>query len=177
MGTLVTPGEYDGTCASFGPPESTTQMANQSVQLFLHSARQKVPILYNGRPFLPNYPFLWGDMDPHPSYDSLGPSEPIIHTVSLSVQPFCTDDRTVSLYFTTRRQISPSKLPLPMGDLDPHVIHGSLDLPKPLTQTASHSVQPFLQGSRVTCVTDRPTDQQTDRPRYLVGNKRPHLHT
>jgi len=119
VGTLVTPGEYNGTCASFGPPESTTQMANQSVQLFLHSSRQKVPILYNGRPFLPNYPFLWGDMDPHPSYDSLGPSEPIIHTVSLSVQPFCTDDRTVSLYFTTRRQISPSKLPPSHGGSGP----------------------------------------------------------
>ena len=32
--------------ASFGPPESTTQMAIRSVQPFLRLARQKVPILY-----------------------------------------------------------------------------------------------------------------------------------
>ena len=32
--------------ASFGPPESTTQTAIRSVQLFSSRARQKVPILY-----------------------------------------------------------------------------------------------------------------------------------
>ena len=32
-------------------------------------------------------------------------------------------------------------------DLDPHVIHGSLDPPESSTQTASRSVQPRLQGS------------------------------
>jgi len=40
-----------------GPPESRTQTANQSVQLFLHSLQQKVPILYNERPFPQNCPF------------------------------------------------------------------------------------------------------------------------
>jgi len=41
------------------------------------------------------------------------------------------------------------KLPLPMGDLDPnpHLTHGSLGPPESSTQTASQSVQPFLQGS------------------------------
>jgi len=39
---------------------------------------------------------------------------------------FCTDDRRASLYFTMGRPFSPSKLPLPMEDLDPHLIHGSL---------------------------------------------------
>jgi len=33
-GRLAPPGEYDGTCASFGPHESTTQTANRSVQPF-----------------------------------------------------------------------------------------------------------------------------------------------
>ena len=36
---------------SFGPAESTSQTANRSVQPCLHSSRQNVPILYNGRPF------------------------------------------------------------------------------------------------------------------------------
>jgi len=62
-GTLAPPGEYDWNCASFGPLESTTQTANGSVQLFLHSLRHKVPLLYNGRPYPPELPFPSGDLD------------------------------------------------------------------------------------------------------------------
>jgi len=47
-------------CASFGPPESTAQTANRSVQPFLHSSRRKVPTLYIGRPFPPKLPLLVG---------------------------------------------------------------------------------------------------------------------
>jgi len=47
-GTLAPPGEYDGTRASIGPPESTIQMVNRSVQLFLHNSRQKDPVLTMG---------------------------------------------------------------------------------------------------------------------------------
>ena len=36
--------------ASLGPPESTSQMASPSLQPFLHSSWQRVPILYNGPP-------------------------------------------------------------------------------------------------------------------------------
>jgi len=50
-----------------------------------------------------------------------------------------------------------------MGDLNAHLIHGSLDPPKSLTQTASRSVQPFLQGSLV-WQPDRQTDRQTMLP-------------
>jgi len=35
---------------SFGPPESSTQTASRSVQPFLYSSSQTVPILYNGPP-------------------------------------------------------------------------------------------------------------------------------
>jgi len=80
----------------------------------------------------------------------------------------CTDVRRVSLYFTMGRPFSPKNLPLPMGDLDPHLIHGSPGPPKSSTQTAAQLVQPFLQGSLV---------WQTDRPLYSVGKNRPHLHT
>jgi len=41
----------------------------------------------------------------------------------------------------------PSKLPLPMGDLDPHLIHDSLGPSAPKTQTASRLFQPFLHSS------------------------------
>jgi len=48
--------------------------------------------------------------------------------------------------------------------------------PESSTQTASWSVQPFLQGSQL-WQTNRPTDRQTYRPCYPVGNNRPHLRT
>ena len=62
-GTLAPHGEYDRTCASFGPLESTTNTANGSVQSFLHSLWQKVPILYKGRPCPPELPLPMGDLD------------------------------------------------------------------------------------------------------------------
>jgi len=53
-GTMAPPGEYDWTFASLGPPESTTQTANRSVQPFLHSSLQiaESSQLYNGH-------FIW----------------------------------------------------------------------------------------------------------------------
>ena len=50
---LAPPGEYNWTRPSVRPPKSITQMANRSVQPFLHSSWQKVPILYHGCPFPP----------------------------------------------------------------------------------------------------------------------------
>jgi len=93
----------------------------------------------------------------------------------------CTDDRRVSLYFTMGRPFSPQNLPLPRGDLDPHLIHGSTAPPKSSTQTVARSVKPFLQGSLVWQTdrqqTNRQTNRQTDRPRYSIGKNKPHLHT
>jgi len=62
-GTLAPPGEYDWTCASFGPLDFTTETANVSVQPFLHSLRHKVPILHNGHPYPPELRFPTGDLD------------------------------------------------------------------------------------------------------------------
>ena len=79
-------------CASFGLPECTAQPKRQINQFShfctVHSLRQKVPILYNGRPFLPKLSRLMGDLDPYLTHDSLGHSEPTIQTASRSVQPF-----------------------------------------------------------------------------------------
>ena len=69
---------------------------------------------------------------------SLGPPESTTQTASVgkygalfSVFTYWHVDRfscfcTVSLYFTMGRPISSSTLPLLMGDLDPHLIHGPL---------------------------------------------------
>jgi len=67
----------------------------------------------------------------------------------------CIDAYTdEALIFTLK--IAPSHT----EDLDPLLIHGSLDPPESPTQTAFRSVEPFL---------------QVDRPRYPVGNNRPYL--
>ena len=44
--SLAPPGEYEWTCASFGPPEPTTQTTNRSVQPFLLVWPQSVPIKF-----------------------------------------------------------------------------------------------------------------------------------
>jgi len=71
---------------------------------------------------------------------------------------FCTAHGRASVYFTMGRP-SPSKLTIPMGDLDPNLIHGSLSPIESWTQTASRSVQPFLHSSLLW-----QTDWQTVRP-------------
>jgi len=82
---------------------------------------------------------------------------------------FCTAHSRKSLYFTMGR-LFPRKLPLPMGDLDPHLIHGSLDPPESVLNPNGISI-----GSAVIAGLTSVTDRPTDRPRYSVGNNRPHL--
>ena len=91
-------------------PKSSIQMAPRSIQLFLHSSRQTVTILYNG---------------PH---------------------------------------VCPSKLSLPMWISGSHLTHGFFAPPKFLIQTASQSVELFLQGSLLW-----QTDRQPDRQTMLLG--------
>jgi len=57
------------------------------------------------------------------------------------------------------------------GNLNPHLIHGSMGPPKSSSQTASRSVQQFFAG--LTSVTHWPIG----RPCDSVCNNRPHLHT
>jgi len=96
-------------------------------------------------------------LDPHLMHDFYGPSEPTNQTASRSVQPFShRGPQSVPILYNGT-PLSPAKLPLPMGNLDSHLTHGSLGPPESSTQTASPSVQPFLQDSLV----DRPTDHST----------------
>jgi len=85
-----------------------------------------------------------------------------------STQPFLHSSQQHVPIFYDGLPLPPSKLPLPMGGSGLHIIHGP---PQSSIQMASRSVQPFLQGS----VTDRQTDQRTDRPRSSICNNRPHL--
>jgi len=134
-----------------GPTQ--TQTTNRSVQPLLHSSRQKVPIFTMGVPFIQNWAFLLGDLDPHIIRDSMGQPKPTTQTSSRSVQPL--------LHRWQWDTPFPSQnCSFPSGDLDPHLICGSLGPPESSIQTASRSVQPCLYGSLV-WQTDRPTDHAT----------------
>jgi len=74
-----------------------------------------------------------------------------------------------SRYTLQRAALSPLKLPLPIGDWNSHLTHGSLGPPE-----SSISPNGISIGSVVFArLTLRQTDRQTDRPRYSVGNNRP----
>jgi len=66
--------------------------------------------------------------------------------------------------------LPPSKLPLPMGDLDPSKLVSRAEL-SPQPKMTSRVVPPLF--AWLTIMTDRPTD----RPCYLVCNNTPHVHT
>ena len=77
---------------------------------------------------------------------------------------FCTDNCRVSLYFTMGRPFPSQSWPSIGGSGPPsNTVHGSLGPTESSTQTASRSVQPFLQGSLVW-----QTDRQTDHATRLV---------
>jgi len=79
----------DLTHGSLGQRDSAPQTAFLSVQPFLHSSRQSVPILHNWPPLPPkNCPFPRRDLDPHVTHGSLGPPKFTTNTASQSVQPF-----------------------------------------------------------------------------------------
>jgi len=102
------------------------------------------PYTYNGLFFPPKLPLLMRYLESHLTRGSLGPPESSTQTASWSVQPFLhrRPQRIPILYNGT--PLPPSKLPLPIRDLDPHLIHGSLGPLESSTQMISHSVQPFL---------------------------------
>jgi len=159
MGTLAPPGKYDWTCACFSQLQFTTQTANRLVQPFLHISRQKVPILYNGRPFPPNLPLLMGDLELHPTHDSLGPSEPTSQTVSRSVQLFLHRWPQSLPIVYNGMLLLPSKLPLPTGGSRPP---SNTQFPGPIRVLNPNDISI---GSAVfagfTSVTDRQTDHVT----------------
>jgi len=155
-GTLVPPGEYDWILASFIPPESTVQMTNQSVQPFLHSWRQKVPILYNVRPFPPKLPFAWGHLD-HLIHDSLGYWAHNTNSITIGSAVFT--QVTAKCPCTLQWAPLSPKLPLPIARsgtpsnlfFEPIWAHN----PNGISIGSSN-----LQGSLV-WQTDRPTDHAT----------------
>jgi len=161
-GTLAPPGEYDWTCASFGPLESTTETANGSVQPFFCTDYDRKCLYFTmGASVYQNCPFPWGIWTSHVTHDAFGPCDSITQMAPRSVQSSLHRwSRSVSILYNGL-PVPPSKLPLPMLAAGSNVIHGSLGPPESGTQMATWSFQPFLQGSLVS-QTDRATDRPTD---------------
>ena len=141
------------------PWANQSQNPKWSVWPFLHSSRQTVATLYNGLPL---------SSKTVPSHRDLNPHHYMIPWALQSPQPkqhldwfsrCFTAHRRVSLYFKMDHPSPPQNCPFPWGDVDPHVIHGSLCPPESTTQTASRSVQPFF--AELTSVTDHATQLVT----------------
>jgi len=156
-GTLAPPGEYNWTCASLGPLKSTTDTANGSVQSFLHSLRQKVPILYNGRPYPPEMLLPMGDLDLPSNTWCFQPIRVHNPNGTLIGSAVFAQMTVECLYTLQWFACFPSKLPLPTLASGPRLICGSLAPPESGTQMATWLFQPFLQG----WLTEWQKDRQT----------------
>jgi len=93
--------------------------SSESVQPFLHSPQQNVALSYNGPPIfsLKMVPSPLGDLNHRVIHGSLRSPEPSTETASPSVQPFLHS--SPQSYPILYNGPSPSKLPLPMGNLNP----------------------------------------------------------
>ena len=132
-----------------GPTWVHNQMASRSVQPFLHRSWQSVAILHNGLPLsLLKLPLSMGNQDPHLKRDSWGPSELTTQMASRLVQLFLHRwlQSVPILYNGT--PLPHQNCPFAWGSELPYntLFPG---LPESSDQTASWSVQPFLQASLV----------------------------
>jgi len=88
----------------------------------------------------------------HPIYmhDSLGPSDPKTQT-DILIGSAVFAQLTVECPYTLLwlAPFRPRNCPFLWENMDPHLIRGFLAQPEPTTQTASRSVQPFLQDLRL----------------------------
>jgi len=153
--------------ASLGPPESITQNGILiSSAVFAQLTAECCYTLQRAAPFPLIITPSHGGSGPHLTHDSLGPSEPTTRRASQFGSDVFAQMTGEWPYTLQWDATSPTKLPFPMDvwDVDPNLIHSSLGPPESSTQTASQSLQPFLQGSLV---------WQTDRPHYSVSNNRP----
>jgi len=128
------------------------------------------PYNYNGLCFPPKLTLPTGDLDSHLTHDSLGPAEPTTQTASRSVQPFCTDDCRVSLYFTMGRPFPPQNCPFPWGSEPTYMVPGPISALNPNGISITSAV-----FAELTSVTDRPTNRPKDHTTQSVTIDRPHL--
>jgi len=148
--------------------ESTTQMANWSVQPFLHTSRQKVPIIYNGRPHPPELPLPMGGSEPPSNTGCLGtmrahnPSGISIGSVVFA-QMTAECPYTLQWFAHFSLKIAPSHGRI-WTSCNTWFL-GTTRVLNPNDNSITSAV--FVE---LTNVTECQTDTQTDGPRYSVGN-------
>jgi len=132
----------------------------------MHSLHQSVIRHVRACPSPQNCPFLWGSGPPFNTW-FLGCTWFIVPS-SISINSAVFAQLTADSPCIYNGLSLLSKLPLPMGDLDSHLIHGSLG------PTESSTQMSHFAGF----ISDRQTDIQrlTERPHYLVCNSRLHLY-
>ena len=135
------------------------------------------PYTLQRAPFSPKFPLSIGDLDPHLTHDSLGPYEPITQTASngISIGSAVFPQMITECPYTLQWDA-----PFPLKIVPSH---GAIWTPSPSSNTWFPGPTRILRPNGIsissavfaglTSVTDRPTD----RPRYSVGNNRPHLRT
>jgi len=118
-GTLAPPSKYDWTCASFGPPESTTKQQIHRFSRFC-TAHGKKSLHFTMGNLSPKISPSHGDLDVHLIYHSFGHSEITIQMAWRSIQPFSHrwPQSVPTLYYG---RPFPQKLPLPMEGSGPHL--------------------------------------------------------
>jgi len=146
--------------SNFTSPQLKRQIDRFSHFRTAHS--RKSPYFTVGAFFPQNCPFTCWRSGPRSNLRFLEPvrvHNPSSITIGSAVFPQMT---AVSLYFSMDRPHPPLKLPLPMLDVDPHLIRGSFGSPESSIQTPSRSAEPFLH--------DRLTvDRQAERQTTLLG--------
>ena len=139
-------------------------MANRSVQPFLHSSRQKAPILYNGRLYPPELPLqMWGIWTPM-YYNGLGPMRAHNRNGTLIGSAVFAQMTAECSYTLQWFPCSPSKLPFPMLASGPTWFIGPTRMLNP-----NGNLIVSLVFAGLTSVTDLQSDRQTDIPRYIFG--------
>ena len=127
---------------SWGRPSPQSKLHHDRFSYFRTDDR-KCPYTLQCAPLSPKIAPSHGGIGPHVRHDSLDPSEPTDQMASLSVQPFLHRwlQSVPILYNGT--PLTPQNCLFPWGDLNSHLICGSLGPTKSSTQMASRSVQPF----------------------------------
>ena len=127
----------------------------------LNTWEHAIRMLFNGEEIPQNCPLPWMDPDPHVIHGYLGPPHSTCLTPSPRNLPSPQGSRSIIpiLYYGTAPS-PPQNCHFPWGDPDPHLIHGDCGPPHPTCQTASRSVQPFLQD--ISSLHHRQTDTRTD---------------
>jgi len=133
----------------WGRPSPQSKLHHNQFGYFRIGDRRVFLNFTMGAPFPQNCPFPWGIWTACKTR-FLGPIR--AHNAnSISISRAVFPQTTVECPYTLQWDAhSPPKIcPFPWGDLNSHLILGPLGPPKSSTQTASWSVQPFLQGSLV----------------------------